>query len=81
MEAQQNQSAFPTGDHSNVQPEYGISKLEYFSGIAMQGFIANSNIEVCDKITVNNGWHHPETIAKLAVQIARALINELNDIP
>jgi hypothetical protein len=29
-------TAYPTGDHNNVEPEYGICKLEHFAGLAMQ---------------------------------------------
>jgi hypothetical protein len=52
----------------------GISKLEYFSGLAMQGFLANS---------YSNGASQPlseankHDIAELAVDQAKALIKRL----
>ena len=46
----------------------GLTKREYFAGMAMQGFIA------CQE----DGFRaHPETIAMIAVQCADALLAEL----
>ena len=50
---------------------------KYYAGQAIAGILANSNQEVCDKTTVNGGWHYPNVIAKLAVEIADATIKEL----
>lgn len=45
MNVEQNSNAgtFPSGDHRGVQPEYGLTKREYFAGLAMQGLLANPN--------------------------------------
>jgi len=59
------QSAYPTGDHRGVQPEYGISKLEYFAGIAMQGLISKEL--------------KPEQGAKLAIIWAKELLSQLEN--
>ena len=48
--------------------ENGLTKREYFAGLAIQGLIANT------KETIGI-----LTTAKVAVQLANALINALND--
>lgn len=47
---------------------YGLTKREYFAGLAMQGWIANQQ----DGYTL-----HPETIAMRSAQCADALLVEL----
>lgn len=49
--------------------EYGLNKLEYFSGLAMQGMLANSK---------GDGLTNPASIASLAVKQAKCLIEELD---
>lgn len=57
----------------------GLSKREYFAALAMQGLIAQANNNSFnDRYTVNDGWIHPDTIATCAVEIADALIEQLN---
>jgi hypothetical protein len=58
----------------------GLSKREYFTGQAIIGLLSNSHPDVIDKHCVNGGWLHPETVAKIAVQIADATIIELNKV-
>lgn len=71
----ENQPAFPISgsfddDHPEIMVplEKGLSKREYFAGLAMQAVIANS---AYDKLqTANNA-------ARLAVDYADALLGEL----
>lgn len=46
----------------------GIDKLEYFTGIAMQGLLAQTE------------WPDHENLAEVSVSIAKAVINELNRV-
>lgn len=70
--------AFPLKE-ANLNNDYpGLAKREYLAAMAMQGILANSDADICDKTTVNGGWQHPETVCKIAVQMADALIAELN---
>lgn len=62
MEAEQNM-AFPL-EADRYDPQFGLTKREYFAGLAMQGLI----IESVDGL---------EDIAPLAVQHADALLAEL----
>ena len=58
------------GQHAFPTPEYckwGMTKREYFAGLAMQGQIAHY------------GSANSEAVAKLAVKAADALIIELNN--
>lgn len=64
-----NEPAFPFEfNHSDVNQEryYGLSKREYFAGMAMQGICATN----CEY----NSW---EDLAKDAIGIADSLIKEL----
>lgn len=61
-----NDSAYPSeSDHHG-----GLTKLEYFSGLAMQGLLAN-NYMIKE--------YKPEYISNLSVFMANKLINELNE--
>lgn len=64
-----NDSAYPTGDHRDVEPNYGISKREYFAGLAMQGLIANAP---------NGHLGNYVEGSELAVKWADALMNQLS---
>jgi len=33
-------SAFPMGEQRGVQPEYGLTKREYFAGLALSGLLS-----------------------------------------
>lgn len=55
-----------------------ITKREYFAGLAMQGFCANSAFmvtlsDVCKRKSITEG----EAIAQAAIQAADALLHEL----
>ena len=43
MKTEGQHPAQPTGNQRNIQPEFGLTKREYFAAMAMQGMIANSN--------------------------------------
>ena len=66
-------------DRYDTKPEHifsGLTKLEHFSAIAMQGLLSGhykclyGNIEV----------PVPDHLAKMAIEQAQALINELNKV-
>ena len=64
-----NQSAYPFSieiDKGCTYNYYGITKRELFAAMAMQGMMADPNVD------------NPITAASLAVRCADALINELN---
>jgi hypothetical protein len=50
-----------------AKTEPGLSKREYFAGLALQGLLANQNIGNC-----------PKKIANVAIMAADALLDELN---
>lgn len=50
--------------------EQGLSKREYFAGLAMQGLLANS--------TINQGYSSCLDWARSAVEFADALIEQLS---
>lgn len=69
-----NQPAFATGlsasDSSNRYLQPGLTKLEYLSGLAMQG--------LASACTEDGTWSHdPKTVAVAAVDYAKALLAEL----
>lgn len=77
------QPAYPHLDNNgftallkNIKPEYGngLTKREYFAGLAMQGLLASND----EDNYVNNHHVHPETVAKKALQCADALLTELS---
>lgn len=65
-----NDYAFATSTDGHIQE--GMSKLEYFSAMAMQGILS-----ACD---IMSGLPSYEGIAKDSVAYAKALINELNKV-
>jgi len=64
MKTEPNERAFPLIDESP-----GLTKLEYFSAMAMQGLIANAP---------NGNLHNSREGTQLAVTWALDLIDELN---
>lgn len=56
--------------NSEQGPQDGLSKREYFAGLAMQGILASFSLQ--DNIA------SPGTTAQTAVNMADALIKELN---
>jgi hypothetical protein len=63
-----NESAFPTISDECVSHQWGLSKREYFAGLAMQGMLSNSNF------TNNTN----DLIAIWSIQIADSLLEQLN---
>ncbi len=64
MKTDPNEPIYPEKDWANV-PSFGLTKREYFAAMAMYG-IASS------------GFLTSDSAAKASVQLADALINELN---
>lgn len=67
--------AFPFVEPENArEATLGLSKLEYFAGLAMQGFVANTAFTDA----VKNNPDPVDDIAAVAVRQARALLSELS---
>lgn len=64
-------------DYHEIPAQSGLTKLEYAAISAMQGILSGASIENKNGIYVNDGYIHPESVAKNAVAIARALFAEL----
>lgn len=64
-----NDQAFPTPEGDFTHYVAGLTKLEYFAGLAMQGLCCNP------VIAANN-----EAVAAVAVSMAQALISELEKV-
>ena len=64
----ENQPAFPISDVDEKPYWSGLTKLEHFAGLAMQGILAspNLNIDLAEKL-----------IAEAAIVQAKALLDEL----
>lgn len=60
----------PTGEVDQMFP--GLSKKEYFAGVAMQGLLANPTVDAMGIV--------PVEIAKDAVAFAEALLWELGGV-
>jgi hypothetical protein len=75
MSTEANQPAFPVlafdkaGDESYVR---GLSKREYFAGLAMQGILANNYYKY------SQSEDECEVLARVAANFADALIKELS---
>lgn len=54
----------------------GLTKREYFAGLAMQGLLANQIVR--DILGGNNGMQVPDLIAKYSLQYADALLAQLS---
>ena len=59
----------PTGECDQVFP--GLSKKEYFAGVALQGLLANPDVVAMD---------NTKSIAQFAVAYAEALLWELGGV-
>lgn len=57
----------------------GLTKREYFAGLAMQGFLSNSNEEVQNCKEGNNSMPVPSEIARLSIEIADELLKQLSE--
>ena len=67
-----NEPAMPYIDPVNERATGGLAIRQYFAAMAMQGLCANS---------VPGPQHKPERLAYEAVEIADAVINQLNKQP
>ena len=71
----QDKPSFPISEESTARVDegvriyYGLTKLEHFAGLAMQGLLANSNEEV------NNLME--KQVAEVSLSYAKALLTEL----
>jgi len=64
-----NEPAFPTISDEYVSHQWGLSKREYFAGLAMQGLLTDANIRTL-------GW---DGLAELSVGYADTLLKKLNE--
>ena len=61
----------------NKERQYsGLTKREYFAGLAMQGMLANPN-----GVMTESGmwWHSPEEFARLSIICADELLKQLEE--
>lgn len=66
-----------SSNYEDNEVHYGLSKREYFAGLAMQGLMTKDYV----KFTFGSygaRWINTEMVAKLAVVAADALLNELS---
>lgn len=61
-----------------LSSKMGLSKIEHFSVMAMQGILANPFY--AERFAANNGGPCVPDLAKMAIEQAQAIINELNKI-
>lgn len=66
-----NEPAYPFVSEDGY-PHVGLTKREYFAGLAMQGLLSNSSV-----IKDNNG--KLDNYGKAAVELADALLEALNE--
>lgn len=55
-----------------------MENRKFFAGRALGGLLSNSNPDVIDKLCVNGGWFHSAQVVTIVVEIADALIKELD---
>jgi hypothetical protein len=68
-------SSQSVNDDNNVYLQEGLTKREYFAGLAMQGM---SNIVKLDIDTKGYRFTNTEMVASMSVAIADALLSELD---
>lgn len=75
-----NESAFPNtepltkfNEPGEINLVGGLTKREYFAGLAMQGLLANS-----EDASIDGDRCTPEIIARTSVEMADELIKQLN---
>ncbi len=64
---------FEGGQNNGIEPSIGMTKLEYFSAIAMQGLLANE-LARSQALTLDNT---EELIGEASVAYAKALLSAL----
>lgn len=70
-----NQPAFPPNagwEHPEVK---GLTKREYFAGLALQGLLSNPGF--IERFTVNDGYSHWESICEESVELADMVLRKL----
>lgn len=74
MNVEQNSNAgtFPSGDHRGVQPEYGLTKREYFAGQTLQGIVSNQEF-------LKNLNAEPKIVVKAILEITDELLKQLSE--
>jgi len=72
------QPAFPVIVPEGDQKKDGLTKREYFAGLAMQGVLAGNNFSTRNGIFIDDGCIKTVDIAKTATYLADAIIAELN---
>jgi hypothetical protein len=68
-------------DGGSVSIEGGLTKREYFAGLALEGIIANANRLAWPRGARITGEVTPEFVAERAVRHADALLTELAKNP
>lgn len=59
-----------------ISVEIGLTKIEYFSGLALQGLLANPN----GVININGQWvRSPEQFAEMSILCAKELLKQLEE--
>lgn len=75
------EQAFPSvsfnSDGLIVNESNGLTKREYFAGLAMQGILSNISQEPTNKYSVNDGFLNTELIAKDSIKCADELLKQL----
>ena len=59
-----------------VKPLIGLTKREYFAGLAMQGILANPNGVMNEH---GNWMRSPESIARMSIKFADELLKQLEE--
>jgi hypothetical protein len=67
--------SFNSTDYSQGHFE-GLTKREYFAGLAMQGILANETVRSI--LSGNNGMQVPNLIAEYSLQYADELLKQLD---
>lgn len=63
-------------NHTDSAFQPGLTKREYFAGLAMQGLL--SNYMITERLSGNSGLPVPSEFTKQAIQMADDLLNELS---
>ena len=75
--AEQPINALPSDVDSSKIECIGLTKREYFAGLAMQGLLANNSLDA--ELTISKKMAH--TIAKDAISVADELLKQLDNEP
>jgi hypothetical protein len=70
--------AFPVSEDANMNEQEGLTKREYFAGLAMQGVLSDADIlnKIC-KLANKEGIYQESAVGAYAVNLADALLKEL----